>query len=701
MKTHLFIIVMFVFASVFIIVPLEKRSVSAAWYGSGYTYRVQITIDHTKVENHLVNFTMLFNYTSTGFKNHAQADGDDFVFCLNSTGAKLNHEIEAYNSATGYLRAWVNVTGINHVSDVVIDLYYGNATTTSNQNMHGTWDRSYLMVQHLDDAVFGADSTKNHKNMTVSDTDVTIAGKIGSAELYNANADKIYTNATLSAMTTPTYECWVKFSSADGGTADAPMVQPTNDPSILRYTNESLYVYEDGVELGVTAPILANTNWHQIILSFDGTNGNLYLDKVKVKTKAATTSTGTTYAYYLGDNRLGTDTFLGTIDEARISTVARNWSWINTSYNNMNSPSTFYSVSAQNIPDLIVPSAPVYFEALSQNSSWIKLNWTHGATGVDKTVIRANIGSYPTLSVGSTIYNGTLHGYNHTGLTNNTHWFYRCYAWNGTGTGCYNGTNIRDHDTTMGLSIGSINLILHNTTGSYTQTYSSGGTPASSVVTYQETADSYPINDFGVNSIDGDWGTFDTVSINTFKCVYDKPAGVTGAKINFKSKFFSGIAVTHSFMLSDGDFNAHVNDVTVQYCYILDDGTFTAEIIGGSYIYVEVIEANGDFYEENITWYTNTSASYGAAVYSINFTSESQLGHSENIVDAVGTHQNRWNGTSGFWWSWANYTGAGGGSVWVNGSSSVRHNTVYLTTGLFGGAFFGMVLWRRKRRKEG
>jgi len=41
----------------------------------------------------------------------------------------------------------------------------------------------------------------------------------------------------------------------------------------------------------------------------------------------------------------------------------------------------------------------------------------------------------------------------------------------------------------------------------------------------------------------------------------------------------------------------------------------------------------------------------------VNYTSESQLGTSENIVNATGTHEYRWNSTSGFWWAWANVTG--------------------------------------------
>ena len=696
MKIHLLVIVMLVFTSLFVLIPLEKQSVSAGWYGSGYTYRVQITIDHTKVENHLVNFTMLFNYTSTGFKNHAQADGDDFVFCLNSTGAKLNHEIEKYDSSTGYLRAWVNVSGINHVSDVVVDLYYGNATTSSNQNKQKTWDRSYLMVQHLDDALYEDDSTSNTKDMIHSGTEIVTTGKIGSAEYFDAVGDYVRANATFAAMTLPTFEQWVKFSGADGGTNDGIMTIRVNDPALFRYTNESLYVYEDGVEFGATGAIVADTSWHYIVLTFDGTNGNLYCDKVKVKTKAATTSTGVTNVFYYGDNGLGTDTFTGFIDEGRVSTIARNWSWINTSYNNMNSPSTFYSVSAQNIIDAVTPYAPVYFEALSQNNTWIKLNWTHGATGVDKTVIRASIGSYPSLSVGSTIYNGTLHGYNHTGLSPNVHWFYRCYAWNSTGGGTYNSTSLRSHDTTMEIPILGINMDLHNTTGSYIQEIWVNKTTGN--MTYEDAF----YNELPANCKDGD---------------YDTSASIDNA--NFIQYPKSNISIGDNWTVKDADgyinftvdsawVNLNVSSpyITLGIGYAGDDGCLwyfvflginNAGPLGADIITLGHSSwGSGDvFYEESIFHFNKTTG------WAINFTAESQLNISTNLVNATETHNAVWN--TPFWDMVFNATGTGNGTgaAYVPLNQNNRWSVFFVLGVSFGCLTGGLILNRRRKKNTG
>jgi hypothetical protein len=661
MKIHLIVIVMLVFTSLFVLIPLEKQSVSAGWYGSGYTYRVQITIDKTKVENHLVWFPMLFNYTSVGFKNHAQADGDDFVFCLNSTGAKLPHEIETYDSSTGYLRAWVNVTGINHATTVIVDLYYGNATTSSNQNKNGVWNANYFMVQHLDDTLYEDDSTSNTKDMVHSGTDI-VAGKIGNAEYFNVAGDYVRANATFSALTTVTFEQWVKFNSADGGSNDGILTIRVNDPALFRYSNESLYVYEDGAEFGSTGAIVGDTNWHYIVLSFDGTNGNLYCDKVKVKSKAATTSTGITNVFYYGDNGLGTDTFTGVIDEGRISNIARNWSWINTSYNNVNSPSTFYSVGAQTPIDPITPSAPVYFEALSQNSSWIRLNWTHGTVGVDKTVIRGNIGSYPTLTLGYTIYNGTLHGYDHVGLTNNTHWFYRCYAWNSTSIGCYNATSLRSHDTTKGSILPRVfvNTNLSNTTGFYSQEYGYNTSYIENI-----TIECTLYSDLSGQMQDGNYSTFGNIPYgNAVLCmIYEKPANFFN--ITWCVRDYIGY---HNFTLTPAELALNATHLNLDICYSADEEYIDYSIwdyfdpgFTGSQIDLGIFfGAGSSFYEESLIY---NFSSFGLF---INFTSESRLNLTFNLSHATETHNSIWNSASGFWDIVLNVTGNASGIVAVN-----------------------------------
>jgi hypothetical protein len=54
---------------------------------------------------------------------------------------------------------------------------------------------------------------------------------------------------------------------------------------------------------------------------------------------------------------------------------------------------------------------------------------------------------------------------------------------------------------------------------------------------------------------------------------------------------------------------------------------------------------------------THTKTLRGVGGWDVYANYTSALGTSENIVDASGTHENRWNSSTNTWWAWANYTG--------------------------------------------
>jgi hypothetical protein len=92
----------------------------------------------------------------------------------------------------------------------------------------------------------------------------------------------------------------------------------------------------------------------------------------------------------------------------------------------------FYSenyVSA-NATTLESPIVPSNFTAEWQNDTIIILNWTRGHPDQDTVIRRSNI-SYPSITGGTEIYNGTGETYNDTGLLPATQYYYRAWGWNG------------------------------------------------------------------------------------------------------------------------------------------------------------------------------------------------------------------------------------------------------------------------------
>jgi hypothetical protein len=110
--------------------------------------------------------------------------------------------------------------------------------------------------------------------------------------------------------------------------------------------------------------------WHYLAGVHSGTALKIYMDGNDVSSSTVNT-TGTlldsTWPLTMGnDNDGGGTRFpVGIIDEYRLSGTARSACWIQTEYNNQNSPSTFYSAGSEE------PLNFSYYQALTIQSSMI------------------------------------------------------------------------------------------------------------------------------------------------------------------------------------------------------------------------------------------------------------------------------------------------------------------------------------------
>lgn len=328
---------------------MSKSGTNNPWWDTNWKYRKQITIDHTKVAGDITYFPILIRNTSLDFTIHAQPDGDDFVFTT-LNGVKLNHEIESYNPFSGEFIAWVNMSSLSTTENTEFFMYYGNANCSNQQDITETWNSNYSGVWHLKETSGTRyDSTSNGLDCTASGTTHTTSARIDGGEIYDASYDMIYTNSNINSMSTYTMECWVTFNSSIGGTGDTFMFMPVNNPAVCRLIDNKLHVW-----LYVNQDVIASnhtfndTDWHYVVLVATDSELQLFVDSI-LEGIYPWADICYSNPFYLGDNWLGTDTFTGTIDEARISNCARNISWINTSYNSMSSPEIFMDIGEEEI----------------------------------------------------------------------------------------------------------------------------------------------------------------------------------------------------------------------------------------------------------------------------------------------------------------------------------------------------------------
>ena len=360
----------------------SSGSGSSTW-PNGYAYRRTITIDRTKVSStDQTNFPVLisgtYSYLATAAHggNATNANGYDIIFTSDASGtSKLNFEQESYASSTGQAVYWVNVPTLSHSFDTPIYLFYNNFSINSDQsNRTGVWDSNYQAVWHLDEAGTGSagdykDSTSNGINSaTTSSEPAVIAGTIGNAQSFNGSSSIInLASSSLNITGALTISAWVneavqvltdapvfRRGAANGGYTNDQyyLGATTNGHLMMRLSNGSTFLTAGSF---VSKTLLATSTWYYITGTYDGNGTSLIYVNGALADSAVTSSFSMNSAsnnqgVAMGGGGTGSYWWNGSIDEVRVSNIARSSGWIATSYNNQSSPSSFYSVGAATTP---------------------------------------------------------------------------------------------------------------------------------------------------------------------------------------------------------------------------------------------------------------------------------------------------------------------------------------------------------------
>ena len=363
------------------------------WYNTNWLYRQKITIDSTRVSANMTDFPVLINLASdSDLAGGAQNDGDDILFTASDETTKLSHEIEKFDGATGELVAWVKVPSLSSSTDTDIYMYYGNASVANQQDVTGTWNSSYEAVWHLSETGTAAryDSTASNYDGTPQnyDGDEAATGQIDGADDLDGADDYLDMGdiTELNSVSAFTISGWVK--QADLTAYDRmfhKLKDGDNDVSIASYSSSLYFEVGNGSNSfgywsGYSTVMSADV-WYYLAAVYDG-SGSTNADKTKVYTDGvertltfsgtipATTANLSTYNLTVS---LASQPFDGTMDEVRVSNIARSAEWIETSYNNQSSPGTFYSKSSEEIAPMPVGGEIFRINKLGVLMPWVGL----------------------------------------------------------------------------------------------------------------------------------------------------------------------------------------------------------------------------------------------------------------------------------------------------------------------------------------
>jgi hypothetical protein len=391
--------------TVFLVV--KTKPTKAAWYSSGWTYRVKLTVDQTKISgaSALTNFPVLVSITNAGLQTYAQSDGDDILFTSADGTTKLNHEIESYTSASGILVAWVQIPSLSATVDTDFYMYYGNAAVASQQSVTSTWDSTFKGVWHSNDSsgttVAGSTSTPNNgTKLSSTEPAVAATGKVAGGLNYDGTNDKVTVpdDNSLDIISAGTVSLWVKRDTTT--TWDSLICKGSaNDDISQNYGMEitdlggaEFYLGNgsSGSKLLTSSFNFSSTvSYYHIVGTWNGTTQSIYINGTLNNSMAqGVTPAANVSPILIGLFSTSVDPFDGIIDEVRVASSARSADWIGAEYNNINAPSTFLAVgttetaqsNSSNLPPVLYWNFDEGYGATANDISRNSNNGTFGAS---------------------------------------------------------------------------------------------------------------------------------------------------------------------------------------------------------------------------------------------------------------------------------------------------------------------------------
>ena len=368
-KLALFVVLGVVFVSIFLINLNSVNASGEQWYNNSWQYRINITINNSKVLANLTDFPIYLNLSnlSSGFHSNVNSTGKDIRITTSDGATEVPREVVFYNSTTDKGEVWFK-GNISNVTETIFYIYYGNPSASDyavadTYGRNAVWSNGYVAVYHLNEADIDGgsgdikDSTFFSNNGTTQsmETADSVSAKIEQGFSLDGENEFVDLGNTSSLAITGaiTVSAWTRLNTASAINDIFTRDLSSSDRG-WRMGNEAdgtgfFYVASTATtRVQASSPVAANSFVYWTGTYSPSTYVRLYYNGTLVNENTASVPASqrlSTVGTDLGSRGNGVlDSLNGTIDEARISNVTRTTEWIATEYNNQNSSATFYSV---------------------------------------------------------------------------------------------------------------------------------------------------------------------------------------------------------------------------------------------------------------------------------------------------------------------------------------------------------------------
>jgi len=331
----------------------------------GYSHRSEIILNHELVpgSDPLVSFPCLISTSDTLLRTEINggvvqyADGTDLCFTGQDMLSILGYEIESYDPVEGSFTAWVRIPSLSALDSTVLYLYFGHPDALPQWDTSAVWSNQYSAVWHMnndpsvpDPQLQDATAFQNHgSTMGAMSADALREGKIAGAVWFDGADD--YATMPVNGFNTDegTVELWINTDSLPQVDSDYIFAHRQEDPIADRVYVRYWPNGEWGTGMGNTYDLVVGSaidtaTWYHMALSWDGTNVTGYLNGAQDFGPTAYFELDTIREIYIMTWMPGSESVRGSLDELRVSDVARDSAWIAASYANQFQPELFHQV---------------------------------------------------------------------------------------------------------------------------------------------------------------------------------------------------------------------------------------------------------------------------------------------------------------------------------------------------------------------
>ena len=322
------------------------------WYGN-CKWSQMVTIDKSVTSSPLTNFPFLVAITNqdAAVFGRALSDGRDIVFTTEDGLTKLDHEIEVY-SDTGSKRliAWVKIPVLSSTVDTKIQMFYGDSSSTNQQNVVGVWSNGFLGVWHLNEAISAGGVNKDSSaslahTVRYGSSPAGTAGMIGGGNAYNGTDDYSVGTGVVRGTNEFSVSAWVYANDAnmrvfEQGDVNTEYLGKTADNKVIF----SLSPVLNSQKIVRGAAVFTPGAWHYVVAmaTTNAWDKPVYVDNV-YGVSAGFGDVGLAAhkrAKYIGGLPNVTYCWNGKVDELRVESVKRSTTWIGACFNNQKNPET-------------------------------------------------------------------------------------------------------------------------------------------------------------------------------------------------------------------------------------------------------------------------------------------------------------------------------------------------------------------------